>query len=113
MPVGFASCRCCCYHYCLFFIIIIVTVIAVCCTVVVKVPSGSPSRGGDVTVCVYDINQPSLPTPFHSALVSVSVFMALSTVFHSEILPTILNFLALFFPVLFLPYWSCQLCVSS
>ena len=47
------------------------------------VPTGSPSRGGDVTVYVADINQPSLPTPFHSVLVSVSVFMALSTVFHS------------------------------
>ena len=30
-----------------------------------------------------DINQPSLPTPFYSALLSVSVFTALSTVFHS------------------------------
>ena len=30
-----------------------------------------------------DINQPSLPTPFYSVLVSISVFMALSTVFHS------------------------------
>ena len=30
-----------------------------------------------------DINQPSLPTPFYSLLESVSVFMALSTVFHS------------------------------
>ncbi len=27
------------------------------------VPAGSPSRGGDVKVCVFDINQPSLPTP--------------------------------------------------
>ena len=32
---------------------------------------------------VTDINKPSLPTPFHSVLVSVSVFMALSTLFHS------------------------------
>ena len=47
------------------------------------VPVGSPSCGGDVAVYVCDINQPSLPTPFHSVLVSVSVFMALSTVFHS------------------------------
>ena len=47
------------------------------------VPAGSPSCGGDVTVYVYDINQPSLPTLFHSVLASVSVFMALSTVFHS------------------------------
>ena len=30
-----------------------------------------------------DINQPILPTPFYSVLLSVSVFMALSTVFHS------------------------------
>ena len=28
-------------------------------------------------------NQPSLPTPFYSVLVSISVFVALSTVFHS------------------------------
>ena len=45
--------------------------------------AGSPLRGGDVTVYVYDINQPSLHTPFYSVLVSVSVFMALSTVFQS------------------------------
>ena len=44
---------------------------------------GSPSRGGDVAVYVKDINQPSLPTLFYSVLVSVSVSMALSTVFHS------------------------------
>ena len=30
-----------------------------------------------------DVNQPSLPSPFYSVLVSVSVFMTLSTVFHS------------------------------
>ena len=29
-------------------------------------------------LCLYDINQPSLPTPFYSVLVSVSVFMVLS-----------------------------------
>ena len=28
-----------------------------------------------------DINQPSLPTPFYSVFVSISVYMALSTVF--------------------------------
>ena len=49
----------------------------------IRVLTGSPSRGGDVVVYAFDINQPSLPTPFYSALVSVSVFMALSTVFHS------------------------------
>ena len=45
------------------------------------VPTGSPSRGGDVAVSVFDIiNQLSLLTPFYSVLVSVSVFVALSTV---------------------------------
>ena len=42
-----------------------------------NVPSGTPSRGSDVAVYVYDINLPSLPTPFYSVLVSISVFMAL------------------------------------
>ena len=28
------------------------------------VPTGSPSRGGDVMVYVFDINRPSLPIPF-------------------------------------------------
>ena len=44
-----------------------------------SVPTDSPSRDGNVTVDVFDINQPSLPTPFYSVLVSISVFMALST----------------------------------
>ena len=47
-----------------------------------NVPTGSPSRGGYVAVYIFDINQPSLPTPFYSVLVSISIFMALSTVFH-------------------------------
>ena len=50
---------------------------------VTEVPAGSPSRGGDVIVYISDINQPNLPTPLYSVLVSVSVIMALSTVFHS------------------------------
>ena len=48
-----------------------------------SVPTGSPSHGWDVAVYVFGINQPSLPAPFYSVLVSLSVFMALSTVFHS------------------------------
>ena len=48
-----------------------------------RVPVGLPSRGGDVIVYVFDITQPSLPTPFYSVLVPISVFMTLSTVFHS------------------------------
>ena len=42
-----------------------------------------PTRGGDVAVYVFDINQPSSPTPFYSVLVSISVLTALSTVFSS------------------------------
>ena len=38
--------------------------------------------GGGVAVYVFDINQPSLPTPVRSDLASVSTFMALSTVFN-------------------------------
>ena len=44
-----------------------------------------------------DINQPSLPTPFCSVLVSVSAFMALSTVFHSINSPDDCLFSPLFF----------------
>ena len=47
------------------------------------VPAGWPWRGVDVTVFVPDINQSSLPTSFYSVLGFISVFMALSTVFHS------------------------------
>ena len=38
-----------------------------------RVPAGSPLRGGDVAVYVFDINQPSLPTPIYSVRVSISV----------------------------------------
>ena len=64
---------------------------------------GSPSHGGDVAVYLFDMNQPSLPTPFHSVLVSVSLFMTLSTVFHSINSPYNSAF------SLCLPYWSFQL----
>ena len=47
------------------------------------VSARSPSHGGDVAVDVFDINQPSLPPPFYSVLVSISVFMANSIVFYS------------------------------
>ena len=76
------------------------------------VPAGSPSRGGDVAVYVFDTNQPSLPGPFHSVLVSISVFIALSTVFHSISSPDNPPLSHSVLPVLFLPYWSFQLCVS-
>ena len=69
--------------------------------------------GGDVAVSVLDITLPSLPTPFYSVLVSVSVFMAPSTVFHSINSPNNSPLSQSLLPVLFLPYWSFQLYVSS
>ena len=67
---------------------------------------GSTSRGGDVAVYVFVIHQPSLLTPFYSVLVSVSVFMTLSTVFHSINSPDNSSLSHSVLPVLFLPYWS-------
>ena len=72
------------------------------------VPAGSPSRSVDVAVCVFDINQPSLPTPFSMSL-SISLFMALSTVFHSTISPDNSPLSHSVLSVLSLPYWSFQL----
>ena len=42
------------------------------------VPASSTSHGVDVTVYVFDINQPSLPAPFHSVLVSISLVIAIN-----------------------------------
>ena len=73
------------------------------------VPAGSPSPGGNVAVYVSDINQLSLPTPCYSVLVYVSIFTALSAVFHSMNSPdnSLLSHSVLL--VLFLPYWFFQL----
>ena len=80
------------------------------------VSMGLPSCAGDVAVYVFDINQPSLPTSFYSVIVSVSVFMALSTVFHSinspDNSPLFVFFFLTVLLVLFLPYWSFQLYIS-
>ena len=76
------------------------------------VPVGSPSRGGDVAAYVFNISQPSLPTPFYSVLVSVSVFMALSTVFRSRNSPDNSPLSHSVLPVSFLPHWSFQLHIS-
>ena len=71
-------------------------------------PTGSPWRGGDVVVYVFDINLLSLPTPFfYSVLVSVSVFIALSAVLHSKNSVTTLHFLTVLV-VFFSAYWSFQ-----
>ena len=76
------------------------------------VPTGSPSHGGNVTVCVYDINHPSLPTPFYSVLVSVSALTALSTVFHSINSPDNSPISHSVLQILILPYWSFEQYVS-
>ena len=47
-----------------------------------SVPESSLSCDGDVAVYVFNKNRLSLPTPFYSFLMSVSVIMALSAVFH-------------------------------
>ena len=58
------------------------------------------------------VNQPSLPTPFYSVLVSVSVCMALSTVFHSINSPDNSPFSDSVLLALSLPYWSFQFYIS-
>ena len=72
-------------------------------------PTGLTSRGEDGMICVKDINQPSLPTPFYSVLVSDSVFMAFSTVFHSINSPDNSPLFHSVLLVLFLHYWSFQI----
>ena len=76
------------------------------------VPVGSPSRGGDVAVSVLEINQLSFHSPFYYLPVSVSVSMALSTVFHPLNSPDSSPLCHSVLPVLFLPCWSFQLCIS-
>ena len=61
---------------------------------------------------VSDINQQSLPIPFYSVLLSISVFMALSTVFHSINYPDNSPFSLSVVPILSVPCWSFQLYVS-
>ena len=65
-----------------------------------------------MSLSVFDINLPSFPTPFYSVLVSVFVFTAFSTVFHSINSPdnSLLSHSVL--AVLFLSDWSFQLYVS-
>ena len=67
------------------------------------VPSGLPSRGGDVQF-MSDINQPSLPTLFYSVLVSISLFVAPLIVFHSINSPNNSPLSHTVLAVLILPY---------
>ena len=68
-----------------------------------------------VSVCLSvcpSLNQSSIPTPFYSALVSISVFMALSTVFLFINSPDISPLAHSVLSVSFLLYWSFQLYIS-
>ena len=76
---------------------------------VFPVPMGSPSHGGDVAIYVFGITQLNLPTPFYSALMSLSAFMALSTVFHSTNSSDNSPLSHSVLPVLFLPFSSFHL----
>ena len=60
-----------------------------------------------------DINQPSLPPPCCSVLVSVSIYMALSAVFYSINAPDNSPLSHSVLPVLFLLHCSFQLYISS
>ena len=71
-------------------------------------PRGLITWWGCCGLC-FDMNRLSLPTPFYSVLVSVSVFMALSIVFHSINSPDIFSLSHSVLPVLLLPYWSFQI----
>ena len=72
------------------------------------VPPPSPSRGGDVVVYVFDRARPLLFLYFFftSLLVSISVFMAFSDVFHSISSPDDSPLSHSVLLVLFLPYLS-------
>ena len=59
---------------------------------------------GMLRLLLFYINHLSWPTPFHSLLVSISVFMALSLVFHSISSPDNSPLSHFVLPVLFLPY---------
>ena len=74
--------------------------------------AGSPSGGGDDAAYVFDIKQVSWSIPFYSALVSMYLSMALSTVFHSINSPDSSPLSHSVLPVLFLPHWSFQLYIS-
>ena len=67
-----------------------------------------------LALALSDINQPSLPTSFfYSVLVSISVSMVLSIVFHSINSPDNSPLSDSVLSVITLPYWSFQFYVSS
>ena len=101
----------CCWVFCL------LSATHSLCLLSFHVPKGSPSRGVDAAVFAFDKNQPSLPTPFffffYCVLVSVSLCVALSIVFHSiNSLENSAFSLCSSGPVLTLPHWSFRLYIS-
>ena len=79
-----------------------------------SVTSSSASRGGDVAVDVFNINQPSLPISLLTKFCSCVYFCPYSHFncisFHNSPDNSPLSLSVL--PVLFLPYWSFQLYIS-
>ena len=73
---------------------------------------GSFSRGWDVAVYVWHKPTELAHSFFYSVLVSISVYMAFSVVFHSITSPDNSPFSHSVLPVLSLPYWSFQLHTS-
>ena len=76
-----------------------------------QVPADPPSRGGEVAVYIFDINQPNLPTPFFFKFCSCTYFCLngpfdrisfINSSDNSSLSHSVL-------PVLFLHYWSSQL----
>ena len=63
-------------------------------------------------LCFFYVNQQSLPIPFYSVHVSISVFVALSTVFYSINSPDNSSLSHSVLPVLCLPYRSFQFYIS-
>ena len=84
----------------------------VCKSLSLSTSADSPSPSGDVAVYVFDINQPSLPTPFYSVLVSIFVFMGLSNAFQSIRSSNKSPLSHSVFQVLFLSFWSIQPYIS-
>ena len=101
---GAVSCCCCC---CYLLLLLLLLMKLLCCNL----------RGltftwwGCYGLCLW--HKPTeLAHPFYSVLVSISVFKALSTVFHSMNSPDNSPFSHSVLPVLSLPYWSFKLYIS-
>ena len=83
-----SPCFCCC---CLPSILLSLLFLFLC------VSAGSPSRGGNVAAYVFDVNQPSLSTPFALFSRPFQSLWPFQLYFIPYILPTPLHFLTVFF----------------